>query len=139
MPGDHRLASREAVDPKELAGEPFLGMSETAPVLRRTIADYFRRSGLDLSPAHEVDYLSMAISLVASTRAVTLLPIYALNFLPPSVISRPLTGDVPTVELVLGYHKANTSPLLRLFLSKLDDLIERVSDAAAAAGQLAHQ
>jgi LysR family hca operon transcriptional activator len=139
MPGDHRLASREAVDPKELAGEPFLGMSETAPVLRRTVTDYFRRSGLDLSPAHEVDYLSMAISLVASTRAVTLLPIYALNFLPPSVISRPLTGDVPTVELVLGYHKANTSPLLRLFLSKLDDLIERVSDAPAAAGQLAHQ
>ena len=52
---------------------------------------------------------------------------YAQNFLPWSVISRPLDGDVPTIDLVIGYSKANTSPILKLFLSRLDELIARVS------------
>ena len=127
MPSDHRLASHDAINPHDLVGEIFIGMSETAPVLRVVIQEFFRRSGADLISAHEVDHLSMAISLVASTRGVALLPLYALNFLPWSVISRPLRGDVPTIDLVLGYHRANTSPLLRLFLSKTDEMIAHAS------------
>ncbi len=69
----------------------------------------------------------MAISLIASTRGVALLPVYALNFLPWSVTSRPLRGEAPTIDLVLGYHKANTSSLLRLFLSKADEMVDRVA------------
>ena len=65
----------------------------------------------------------MAVSLVASTRGVALLPAYARNLLPRSVISRPLQGDVPTIDLVVGYSKTNTSPILKLFLSRIDDLI----------------
>jgi LysR family transcriptional regulator, hca operon transcriptional activator len=32
-----------------------------------------------------------------------------------------------TVSPAVGYSKANTSPILRLFLSRLDALIDRVS------------
>jgi LysR family hca operon transcriptional activator len=32
------------------------------------------------------------------------------------MISRPLQGDVPTIDLVIGYSNANTSPILKLFL-----------------------
>jgi LysR family transcriptional regulator, hca operon transcriptional activator len=38
------------------------------------------------------------------------------------VTSRPLEGEAPTIDLVLGYNKANTSPILKLFLSRIDDL-----------------
>jgi LysR family hca operon transcriptional activator len=69
----------------------------------------------------------MAISLVASTRGFALLPRYAQNFLPWSVVSRPIKGEPPTVDLVVGYHKANASPILKLFLSRIDELIARVS------------
>ena len=79
------------------------------------------------APNHEVDHLAMAVSSVASTRGVALLPAYAQNLLPRSVISRPLLGDVPTIDLVVGYSKTNTSPILKLFLSRIDDLIARVS------------
>jgi LysR family transcriptional regulator, hca operon transcriptional activator len=64
----------------------------------------------------------MAISLVASMRGMALLPASAENFLTWSVVSRPLKGETPTIDLVVGYHKANTSPILRTFLSKLEDL-----------------
>src|SRR5437867_765220 len=83
--------------------------------------------GIEIKPEHEVDHLAMAVSLVASTRGVALLPAYARHLLPRSVISRPLQGDVPTIDLVVGYSKTNTSPILKLFLSRIDDLIARVS------------
>src|SRR5258708_35015095 len=72
----------------------------------------------------------MAISLVASTRGVAVLPVSAENFLKWSVISRPLKGEAPTIDLVVGYHKANTSPILRTFLSRIDDLTARISSKA---------
>ena len=125
MPGDHRLASRKAIAIREIASETFLGMSKTAPTLQAIIHDYLKRSGIEIVATHEVDNLGMAISLVASTRGVTLLPAYARNFLPRSVISRPLQGETPTIDLVIGYQKTNTSPILKLFLSKVDDLTSR--------------
>jgi LysR family hca operon transcriptional activator len=125
LPSDHRLASQDTIAVQDLAGEIFLGMSDTAPTLQAIIDDYLRRCGSDLRPAHRIDNLGMAMSLVASTRGVTLLPAYAKNFLPWSVISRPLAGEAPTIDLVIGYSKTNTSPTLRLFLSRLDQLISR--------------
>jgi LysR family transcriptional regulator, hca operon transcriptional activator len=128
MPSDHRSAARETIAIRDIAAETFLGMSKTAPVLQVIIDDYLRRSGIEIRVTHEIDNLGMAISLVASTRGVTLLPAYARNFLPWSVTSRPLEGETPVIDLVIGYQKANRSPILKLFLSRIDDLIARVAD-----------
>jgi LysR family transcriptional regulator, hca operon transcriptional activator len=122
LPSDHRLASRDAIALKDIAGETFIGMSNTAPTLRAIIDGYLERSGLNVQQAHRVDNLAMAMSLIASIRGVALLPEYAKNFLPWAVTSRPLMGEQVTIDLVVGYHKANTSPILKRFLSRLDDL-----------------
>ena len=98
--------------------------------MRAAIDEYLRRSGFDIMPDHEATSTYMAISLVVSTRGIALLPLYTQNFLPPLVTSRPIKGEAPTIDLVLGYHKENNSPLLKLFLSKVDNLIDRVSEGA---------
>ena len=135
LPSDHRLASYDAVDPREMVGETFIKPSpNTSPALRAVIDGYLKRSGLDTSPDHEVDNLAMAVLSIASRRAVGLLPTYAKNFLPWSVTSRPIRGYAPTIDLVLGYHKANSSPLLKLFLSRTDELIARVSKRSGELG-----
>ena len=123
MPSDHRLISREAIHPREFVGEIFIGGSNKAKVLRAVSEDYLRRSGVDLKLDHGVDNMAMAISLVASTRGVALMPAYAKNLLPPSVVSRPLEGEAPTIDVAVGYSKSNTSPILKLFLSHLDELV----------------
>ena len=97
-------------------------MSNTAPTLRVIIDEHLEQSGLDLKQAHRVDNLAMAMSFVASTKGVALLPEYAKNFLPAAVTSRPLRGEAPTIDLVIGYNKTNTSPILKLFLSRLEEL-----------------
>jgi LysR family hca operon transcriptional activator len=123
MPTDHRLTARSCVSPQDLVGEIFIGGSNKAAVLHAITEDYLRRSGLDIKLAHGVDNLAMAMSLVASTRGVALLPEYAKNLLPPSVVSRPLEGEAPTIEIAVGYSKSNTSPILELFVSRLDELL----------------
>jgi LysR family hca operon transcriptional activator len=128
LPSDHRLAALKVVSPRDLAGETFVIVSHTAPVLRAVIDNYLKRSGVDITPAHEADHVTMGISLIMSTRGVGLLPAYTQNFLPASVTSRPLKGEPPTVELVLGYNKSNQSPILKLLLSRLDELVARVSN-----------
>jgi LysR family transcriptional regulator, hca operon transcriptional activator len=80
------------------------------------------RSGLDIKLDHGVDNMAMAISLVASTRGLAIMPAYAKNLLPWSVVNRPLEGEAPTIDLAVGYSKANTSPIPKLFLSRIDDL-----------------
>ncbi len=123
MPSDHRLTSREAIHPREFVGEIFIGGANKATVLRAVTEDYLRRSGLDIKLDHGVDNMAMAMSLVASTRGLALMPAYAKNLLPSSVVSRPLEGEAPTIDLAVGYTKANTSPILKLFLSRVDALI----------------
>jgi LysR family transcriptional regulator, hca operon transcriptional activator len=127
MPSDHRLASQDTIAIQDIAGETFIGISNTAPTLRVIIDEYLGRSGLNLQQAHRVDNLAMAMSLIASTRGVALLPTYAKNFLPWAVTSRPLKGEPPTIDLVVGYNRTNTSPILGLFLSHLDQLKRRAA------------
>jgi LysR family hca operon transcriptional activator len=124
MPSDHHLASREAIHPREFVGEIFIGGSKKATVLGAVTEDYLRRCGLDIKMDHGVDNIAMAISLVASIRGLALMPAYAKNLLPWSVVSRPLEGEAPTIDLAVGYSKANASPILKLFLSRLDELAE---------------
>ena len=126
MPRDHRLTSREAVRPQDLAGEIFIGGSNKAAVLHAVTDEYLRRSGTDIKLDHGVDNMAMAISLVASTGGVALMPAYASNLLPPSVVSRPLEGEAPTIDIAVGYTKLNSSPILGLFLSRLGQLMDGV-------------
>ncbi|MEI9932758.1 MAG: LysR family transcriptional regulator [Rhizomicrobium sp.] len=127
LPSDHRLAAQQDIAVRDLAGEAFIGMSSTAPTLQVVIDEYLKRSGVTLTTMHRIDNLGMAMSLVASTRGVTLLPAYTKNFLPWSVVSRPLAGEGAFIDLVVGYSKANGSATLKLFLSRLDKLIAKVA------------
>jgi LysR family hca operon transcriptional activator len=130
LPSDHHLAARKVISPKDLVGETFIAVSDTAPVLRKVIDNYLKRSGVNITPAHEADHVTMGMSLIVSTGGVGLLPAYAQNLLFSSVTSRPLKGDAPSIDLVLGYRKSNQSPVLKLFLSRVDELIARVSKKA---------
>jgi LysR family transcriptional regulator, hca operon transcriptional activator len=122
LPRDHPLASRTAVAPQDVANEKFYLPSKAAPAVRRVVVEYFNRAGVELKLEHEVHNVVHAISMITSTRAVMLLPAYTRRFLPETITTRPVQGDVPTVDLVLAYHKANRSAILKLLLSSVGKL-----------------
>jgi hypothetical protein len=49
--------------------------------------------------------------------------VYAKKLLPLSGVSRPLQGAAPTVDVAVNYSKSNVSPILKLFPSRLDQLV----------------
>ncbi|CAN5454348.1 hypothetical protein BH09ACT8_BH09ACT8_02100 [soil metagenome] len=113
-------------------GEIFIGGSNKAGVLRAVTEDYLRRCGIDIALDRGVDNMAMAMSLVASTRGLGLLPAYAEGLLPQSVVSRRLEGEAPTIDVVMDYSRTNTSPFLQMFLSRLDALTDRPAGGATA-------
>lgn len=131
MASDHPLAAREVIHPQDLVGQPFIAMANKAQVLKAVIDDYLASCDIHITPSQSVDNPAMVMSLVASTRGVALIPAYARNLMPWSVTSRPLAGGPPTIALAIGYSRSNPSPVLKLFLSRVDQLIARVTDAAA--------
>jgi LysR family transcriptional regulator, hca operon transcriptional activator len=92
LPRDHRLAATKTFDPRNLAGETFIGISEIPRVLRGAVNGYLKRSGVEVAPRFGIDNFAMAMSLVTSERGVALLPISIENYLPPSIVSRRLKG-----------------------------------------------
>lgn len=129
LPSDHPLASKHAVHARDFVGETFIGISEIPRVLRGAVNGYLRRSGVEIVPHLEIDNFAMAISLVASTRGVALLPASINDVLPPSVVSRPLSDERPTIDLMVGYRRDNDSPILRVFLSRLEELLAEMKRA----------
>jgi LysR family hca operon transcriptional activator len=129
LPSDHPLAAKKKITLQEIARERFISVSGTAlsisgrqPALRRTIDRFLRENAVEIRPSYEVDNLGGVMSLIASTGGIALLPVYAKTFLPDAVTTRPLEGPGPKIDLSIGYRKANNSPTLRLFLSRLDEL-----------------
>ena len=50
LPSDHPLAERDAIDPHDLVGETFIGISSVPRVLRAVISDYLKRYGVEIVP-----------------------------------------------------------------------------------------
>jgi LysR family hca operon transcriptional activator len=128
LPADHRLASRKRIRPQDLVREIYVSSARTSPVLHAVIQDYASKVGIVLKAKYEGENISSAMSLVASTGGVTLVPLYAQNMLAPNVVARALDGHPPTVDLTLGYNQANSSPLLYRLLSRADELVANVQN-----------
>lgn len=123
LPSDHRLAAQTEIDPSDLEDEDFIGYSDIPHVLRDVVERYFLKVSVKARPTHYLDNFTTGISLVASTRGVTLLPAYVLPLLPRSVICRKLKGETPAIDFALGYRQDNDSPVLKHLLNGIDQLV----------------
>src|SRR5882762_3697487 len=48
LPSDHPLAEHDAIDPRDLVGETFIGVSNVPRVLRAVIDNYLKRCGIEI-------------------------------------------------------------------------------------------
>jgi LysR family hca operon transcriptional activator len=126
LPQNHRLAARKEIRLQDLTGETFISPTRAAPALKAAIDAYAAKLGVTLRTEYDAENVSSVVSLVATTGGVTLLPLYVRQMLSPSVVMRPLQGEAPTIDLVIGYSRANTSALLKRFLARTDELTARV-------------
>ena len=128
LPSGHALASKDAITPADIEGMTLIGVPyDKSPALLAVPDAYGANLGIALPPAHYVDNLSMAMTLVASTGGIALMPLYARNLLPATVISKPVAGVAPVIDLSLGYNEANSSPILKTIVARIGELKFRSS------------
>lgn len=128
---DHPLAAQAQIDPRDFDPDAFIGYADTPHVLRGIVDRYLRDRSVVVAPKHFLDGFATGISLVASTGGVTLLPAYVEPLLPSSVVSRPLVGNAPVIEIAAGYRADNPSPVLKYFLDHIDELTASRGDGAS--------
>ena len=87
------------------------------------IGDYAKKAGITLKASYEGENLPAIMSLVTSTGGVALCPLYVKDQLTPRLVTRFLQGETPAVDLVMGYNRSNTSPWLKRFLFRADELV----------------
>ncbi|MEN3160994.1 LysR substrate-binding domain-containing protein [Tistrella mobilis] len=135
LPRDHPLAAAPEVDIRDIDPASFIGYADTPHVLRDIVTRYLRDRGVVVRPRHLPDGIATGISLVASTGGVTLLPAYVEPLLPRSLVSRPLAGNPPVIEIAAGYRADNPSPVLHAFLENIDQLIAARAASGGRPGQ----
>lgn len=126
VPASHRLARCTTIKPQDLEREIYINPARLAPVLKSVIDDYAEKICIKLKPEYDAENLSAAMSLVASIGGVTLFPWYVQNMLTRAVVARPLQGEPPTIDLVMGYNKTNNAPLLKRLLARSEELVDLV-------------
>lgn len=128
LPTGHRLARRRSIDLRELAGDPFVSLSDASfPGRRRFLRDLCLGRGFDPHLAEECDSLALLLLAVTSGSGVALLPAHAAKL--------PHTGcvfvrlKVPVAHagfLAVHPRAAATGPLA--------ELLEALAAAAEAIG-----
>lgn len=78
LPDDHRLAGRKQVALKELAGEPFVSLSDSIfPGRRQFLRSICQPQGFEPAIAEESDSLPLLLAAVSSGTGVALLPAHS--------------------------------------------------------------
>ncbi len=102
LPQGHPLASVDCVSPADLGSLPAINIDPGyGRPIHDALAHYLSHHGVTGGHIYPSSNPLMSINLLAAGLGYTLLPVYAENFLPKDVISRPLSGDLPMSELLM--------------------------------------
>jgi DNA-binding transcriptional LysR family regulator len=101
---DQPIASNERPTWRDLVGQPLLALRPGSGV-REQVNRGFHLAGLEPTFNFEFDQLSTLLAFVEAGLGVTVLPIYALSFLPMgSLIARPLRAPEMTRKIDIVYR-----------------------------------
>jgi DNA-binding transcriptional LysR family regulator len=117
LPESHRLASRDAIDVQELAGEPLVLLTRAgSPGLRTALEPITDQLGGEEVIVQEVAEMQTVIGLVAAGVGISLVPESVQALQRRGVAYRRLTNHAPTVGLAVAWRSGDASPVLAAFL-----------------------
>jgi len=123
LPASHPLAQQETVAPADLAAESFVALK----LKQSRFADFLRQCCIDkgFTPQirQQVIEVQTLLSLVRAEFGVALLPASLEELAPEGVVFRRLAPALPEVPLYAIYRADDESPVLKLFLDTLRELV----------------
>ncbi len=116
LPDSHPLASRDVVDVRDLADQPFVSFPRRiGSGLFDDILAVCSRAGFSPQVVQEANEMQTIVSLVSAGLGVALVPESMQAFTRPHLALRPLRGSDVTLRLALARRVGDPSPLVRQF------------------------
>jgi DNA-binding transcriptional LysR family regulator len=135
VPGNHRLASYDSVDLKELANEDFIMLDrKVSPFTVDYAVSLCMKNGFSPNASYYVTDAEKALLMVGSGKGITFL--HSMNNLSNPCDSYDIKvlsieGLEHDLDFVLAYKEDNVNPAIPIFVSELKGLLKTVNDTAA--------
>lgn len=113
----HPLASRDFIDPADLADQPLIGMRPDVP-LGSAIERAFTASNLSYSPTIEVTSSLAALPLAAAGVGIALVESGRGMERFRGIVARPFVPEVETSAVILHHRESEPSRLARAFINR---------------------
>ena len=128
MHNRHVLARSAKIQPKRLHLLPQIGTDASfSGALSELTEAYLHRHGVQAGEIQASSNILMSMNLVAGCFGYALLPAYAETFTPRTVVSRPLVGTAPTIDLIMACANDENarSPVLLTLMALVRDAMAR--------------
>lgn len=132
LPCDHPLAQQERIAPSELADEPFVALELNQSRFANFLNQCCINAGFTPQIRQQAIEVQTLLSLVKASFGVTLLPASLEQVAPAGVVFRALSPAMPEVPLYAVYRADDESPVLKLFLDTLRELVASDEHAGRA-------
>ncbi len=128
LPEDHRLAGRKQIDLRELAGEGFVSLSDSAyPGRRRFLAGICRLRDFEPRIAEESDSLPLLLVAVAGGAGVALLPEHSRKLPHTGCVFVRLKTPVVHAEIMAVFRHGTNQGALGALIGHLAEVARKIA------------
>jgi len=121
LPDDHRFAGRKQLALKELAGEPFVSLSDTIfPGRRQFLRGICQPQGFEPAIVEESDSLPLLIAAVSSGTGVALLPVHSSKLPHSGSVFVRMKTPIVHAEIMAVYRKDSAQGALAALIEHLE-------------------
>lgn len=120
LPKDHPLAKYDRIPVKSLNGIDFIIPSaEESHTLHHAILDFAKANDVELNIVQTADNILFNINSIGMGLGCTILPGYITPLSMNNSVIRPLSVELPQIDLYVSYRKNNTSIAVQKFIELL--------------------
>lgn len=110
MPVDHRLSQEQQLTPEQLNGENFISTDPAhSGELYQMVEKYLAASHSKPNRVQAATNILVTMNLVGMGLGISIVPRYVCHFQSSNVVFRPLPANAPQIELLMAWHKENSS------------------------------
>jgi LysR family transcriptional regulator, hca operon transcriptional activator len=120
LPKDHPLAKYDRIPVKALNGIDFIiPSSEQSHTLHNTILDFAKEHGIEFNIVQTADNILFNINSIGMGLGCTILPAYITPLSMDHSVVRPLSVELPQIDLYVSHRKDNSSVAVKRFMELL--------------------
>lgn len=125
MPVNHPLSKEPQLEPHHLDGENFISTDPAhSGALHQMVTTYLAQNHCQPKIVQAATNILVTMNLVGMGLGLSIVPRYVCHFQSSNVVFRPLPASAPQIELLMAWHRENSSPALAQMIELVEEQAE---------------